>query len=213
MDIHGMHSDQRVGIFVDVSNLYHAALNLYNGRANYVEILKAASAGRKIIRSIAYVISSESNEENTFFKSLYESGFEVKMKDLQVFSSGVKKGDWDVGIAMDCVRISAKLDVVVLVTGDGDYIPLVDYLKNSGVRVELLSYGKSTSSRLIEEVDYFMDLDSDTKRFVFRISSATKLQRNLSAPSMRTRRSITRTSSDYSQRSVNSSIRRRTIIT
>jgi len=208
-----MHSDQRVGIFVDVSNLYHAALNLYNGRANYVEILKAASAGRKIIRSIAYVISSESNEENTFFKSLYESGFEVKMKDLQVFSSGVKKGDWDVGIAMDCVRISAKLDVVVLVTGDGDYIPLVDYLKNSGVRVELLSYGKSTSSRLIEEVDYFMDLDSDTKRFVFRISSATKLQRNLSAPSMRTRRSITRTSSDYSQRSVNSSIRRQTIIT
>ena len=208
-----MHSDQRVGIFVDVSNLYHAALNLYNGRANYVEILKAASAGRKIIRSIAYVISSESNEENTFFKSLYESGFEVKMKDLQVFSSGVKKGDWDVGIAMDCVRISAKLDVVVLVTGDGDYIPLVDYLKNSGVRVELLSYGKSTSSRLIEEVDYFMDLDSDTKRFVFRISSATKLQRNLSAPSMRTRRSITRPSSDYSQRSVNPSIRRRTIIT
>jgi len=160
------HKEQRVGILVDVANMYHSAKNLYNKKVNYKEILHKAVAGRKLIRATAYVIRTESEEEYPFFEAISQQGFEVKMKDLQIFAGGTKKADWDVGIAVDAIKLGNKLDVIVLVSGDGDYIPLVNYLQNTlGCLVEVMAFKKSTSSRLIEEADDFTDLSAD-KRFL-----------------------------------------------
>jgi uncharacterized protein (TIGR00288 family) len=158
------HKEQRVGIFVDVSNMYHSAKNLYHKRVNFREILKDAVAGRKLIRATAYVIKTESEEETPFFEALSQQGFEVRMKDLQIFAGGAKKADWDVGIAVDAIKLADKLDVIVLVTGDGDYIPLVIYLQNTkGCLVEVVAFRQTTSSKLIEESDDFLNLSENKK--------------------------------------------------
>ena len=163
------HEEQRVGIFVDVQNLYYSARNIYNARVNYSALLKEVVGDRKLIRAIAYVIRAQMPEEHTFFEALQKAGFEVKAKDLQVFFGGIKKGDWDVGITMDIIKQMNKLDAMVLASGDGDYIPLVDYVKNFGVRAELIAFGKSSSSRLIEAVDDFIDMDKAAKKFLIPI--------------------------------------------
>ena len=169
------HKEQRVGVFVDVANMYHSAKNLYGAKVNFQEVLKTAIADRKLIRAIAYVIRSESEEERGFFGALDNQGFEVKAKDLQVFAGGAKKADWDVGIAMDCIKMASKLDSIILVSGDGDYVPLVVHLQeNRGCQVEVLAFGKTTSARLIEAVDDFTDLGKDTKRYLIHGSAHNK---------------------------------------
>ena len=158
------HKDQRIGVLIDVSNMYHSAKNLYKRRVNFKEILKEAVAGRKLIRATAYVIRAENEEENNFFEALSQQGFQVIIKDLQVFTGGAKKGDWDVGIAVDAIKLAEKLDVLVLVTGDGDYLPLVTYLQNTqGCLVEIMGFRQTTSSRLIEEADDFVNLNESRK--------------------------------------------------
>ncbi len=160
------HQDQRVGVFIDVQNLYYSAKNLYNAKVNFAAILKTAVFGRKLIRAIAYVIKAQNQDEQKFFEALDKQGFEVKTKDLQIFYGGHKKGDWDIGIAMDIIRLSQKIDVVVLVTGDGDFIPLVEYLRNHGQYIELIAFSESASSSLIKEADEFTDLSADRKKYL-----------------------------------------------
>jgi uncharacterized protein (TIGR00288 family) len=158
------HSEQRVGILVDASNMYHSARHLFNGRLNYKEVLTMGIAGRKLIRAIAYAVKTEGEEEVPFFEALSQLGFEVKIKTLQIFPGGTKKGDWDVGLSVDAIKLAEKLDVIILVTGDGDYIPLVEYLQNTkGCLVEVMAFRKSTSSKLIEIADDFIDLSEDKK--------------------------------------------------
>ena len=160
------HKEQRVGVLVDVSNMYHSAKNLYKRKTDFKEILKEGVAGRKLIRATAYVIKTETEEESPFFEALSQQGFEVKMKDLQIFNSGVKKADWDVGITMDAIKLADKLDVIILVSGDGDYLPLVSYLQNTkGCLVEVMAFRQTTSSKLVEESDDFTNL-SESKKFL-----------------------------------------------
>lgn len=126
--------EQRIGVFVDIQNLYYSARNLYKSKVNFAEILKTAIRGRQLVRAIAYVINADIQEQKNFFEALDKIGFEVKSKDLQTFAGGNKKGDWDVGIAMDAIRLSSKLDVIVLVSGDGDFKDLIEHLKSLGCR-------------------------------------------------------------------------------
>lgn len=162
------HREQRVAVLVDVANMYHSAKNLYNRKVNFKEILKTSVAGRKLIRAKAYAIKTETEEEAPFFEALNQQGFEVKMKDLQIFTGGVKKADWDVGITVDAINLAEKMDTIVLVTGDGDYVPLVNYLQNSkGCLVEILAFKKTASSKLIEEADDFTDL-SENKKYLIK---------------------------------------------
>jgi uncharacterized LabA/DUF88 family protein len=162
------HKEQRVGVLVDASNMYHSAKNLFGGHLNYKEVLAAAVADRKLIRAIAYVVKTEGEEEVPFFEALSQLGFEVNIKTLQIFPGGAKKGDWDVGLTIDAVKLSEKLDVIILVSGDGDYLPLVEYLQNTkGCLVEVLAFRKSASSKLIEAADDFIDLSED-KKFLIR---------------------------------------------
>lgn len=161
------HKDQRVGIFIDTQNLYHSAKNLYKSRVNFGNVVKDALAGRVLIRSIAYVITTEAGDETNFFEALEKLGIEAKTKDLQIFYGGAKKADWDTGMAIDAIKMAHKLDAVILATGDGDFIPLVDYLQNSfGTQVEVISFGRSSSSALREVVDDFIDMDDDPKRYL-----------------------------------------------
>jgi len=153
--------NQRIGVFVDVQNMYYSAKNLHKAKANFRTILKDAVVDRNIIRAIAYVIKADVKDENTFYDALEEMGFEVKSKDLQVFYGGAKKGDWDVGIAMDVMRLAPKLDTVVLVSGDGDFSDLLEHAKSLGCRTEVLAFGKTTSHKLIEVADLFIDLDKN----------------------------------------------------
>ena len=166
--------DQRVGVFVDVQNLYYSARNMYNARVKFNEVLNAAVAGRKLIRAIAYVVKADMPEEHTFFEALEKAGFEVKVKELQTFAGGHQKGDWDVGIAMDIVKMMNKLDVVVLCSGDGDYLPLLEYLQMSGQFTETLAFGKSCSGKVKEVTDYFIDLDVDPRKFLMPIKGGRK---------------------------------------
>ena len=161
------HKEQRVGVFIDTQNLYHSARNLYNARVNFGAVLKEVVAGRKLVRAVAYVITTEAGEEKNFFEALTKLGIETKTKDLQIFHTGTKKGDWDVGLTVDVMRMANRLDAVIIVSGDGDFIPLVEYMKNhTGTQVEVASFGKSTSNKLREVADDFIDLSLNPKKYL-----------------------------------------------
>ncbi len=164
-----MKAEQRVGLFVDVQNLYYTARNVYNARVNFGNVLKESVGDRPLVRAIAYGIRAQMPEEQTFFDALAKAGFEVKLKDLQTFYGGAKKGDWDIGIVMDIIKLSPKLDTIVLATGDGDFIPLLEYMQILGQRVELVSFGKSTSSKMRELVDSHLDLDGEPRKYLMPI--------------------------------------------
>ncbi len=161
------HKEQRVGIFIDAQNLYHSAKNLYKRKVNFGAIVKDAVAGRKLVRAIAYVITSEGGDEQNFFNALVKLGIETKTKDLQVFQGGAKKGDWDVGLAVDAIKMAGRLDAVVIVSGDGDFVPLVEYLQTM-TQVEVISFGKSTSGKLRETADDFLDLSENPQKYLMR---------------------------------------------
>ena len=158
--------EQRVVILIDVQNLYHSARNLYQKKINFKEVLKAAISERKLIRAFAYVVRTKTGEEKPFFEALINLGIETRVKDLQEFYDGQKKADWDVGIVIDAIRTSVGCDTIVLCSGDGDFIPLAEYLKNQGKRVEVIAVGKTTSLKLKETVDEFIDIGENPKRFL-----------------------------------------------
>jgi len=161
------HEGQRVGVFIDTQNLYHSAKNLYGARVNFGEVLNAAVGERELIRAIAYVITTESGEEKAFFEALEKLGIETKTKDLQIFAGGAKKADWDVGLAIDAVTLAPKLDAIIIASGDGDFVPLIEYLRyHEGTQAEVISFGRSSSGRLKEAADDFIDMDEDPKRFL-----------------------------------------------
>ena len=161
------HREQRVGVFIDAQNIYHSGKNLYHSKVNFGQIVKDALDNRSLIRAVAYVITTEAGDEKAFFDALTKMGIETKTKDLQIFSSGAKKADWDVGLAIDAVKLAPKLDAVILVTGDGDFVPLIEYLQmNQGCQVEVVSFGKSTSAKLIEAADDFIDLDQNARKYL-----------------------------------------------
>lgn len=160
------HKSQRVGIFIDTQNLYHSAKNLYRSKVNFANVVKEAVAGRVLVRAVAYVIRTESEEEKSFFEALNKSGIETKVKDIRIFAGGAKKADWDMGMAIDALSMAEKLDTVILGTGDGDFVPLVEYLRSKGCQVEVIAFGKSAAGVLREAADDFIDLCDDPRNFL-----------------------------------------------
>lgn len=160
-------AEQRVGVLVDIQNLYYSARVLYSKKVNFKNVLLAATGDRKLIRAIAYGIKTIEATEEKFFEAMEKSGFEVKTKDLQIFPDGSKKGDWDVGIAVDAIKMAAKLDVVVIVSGDGDYVSLVEYIQGTyGCRVEAIAFAESASQKLVDAADDFINLSENKRRFL-----------------------------------------------
>jgi len=162
------HPGQRVAVLIDVQNLYHSAKNLYGARVNFGAILKSAVAGRILIRVFAYVVKTKTGEEKPFFEALTKLGIETKVRELQEFYGGLKKADWDVGITVDAIRIAPSVDTIVLCSGDGDFIQLVEYLKNQGKRTEIVAFGRSSSSKLKETADEFIDLEKNPEKYLLK---------------------------------------------
>ncbi len=162
------HIGQRIGVLIDVQNLYHSAKNLYQARVNFREVLKLAVSKRNLIRVFAYVVRTKSGEEKPFFEALIKLGIETRVRDLQEFYGGAKKADWDVGIVIDAIRIAPSVDTLILASGDGDFIALVEYLKNQGKRVEVIAFGRSTSALLREVADEFIDLEGAPEKYLLK---------------------------------------------
>ena len=160
---------QRVGVFVDVQNMFYSAKYMYNAKVNFKAVIDAAVKGRTLVRAIAYVVRSEETDREKFFDALTTIGYEVKGKELQIFAGGAKKGDWDVGIAMDAIELAPRLDTVVLVSGDGDFQPLLQHLRRAqGCRVEVVAFGRSASKLIKDEADEFTDLDKDKRKYLIK---------------------------------------------
>ena len=160
------HKEQRVAVFVDVQNMYYSAKNLFGRKVSFAMLLRKAVGLRKLVRAFAYAIKADVADEQNFRDALFNIGYEVKTKDLQVFVGGHKKGDWDVGIAMDMVRMANKIDVAVLVSGDGDFRALLEYLRSMGCRTEVIAFGKAASQKMFDETDSYIDMDKNTRRFL-----------------------------------------------
>ena len=157
-------------MLIDVQNMYHSAKNLYSARVNFNNVIKTAVEGRQLVRAIAYLIRTESGEEKPFIDALGKIGIETRLKDLQIFPDGTKKADWDVGIAMDAVKLANRIDALILMSGDGDFAPLIAYLHEvHGIQVEVVAFGRSASQKLKEVADDFIDLGLDPKRYLMRI--------------------------------------------
>jgi len=164
-----INKEQRVGVFVDVQNLYYSAKNLYKAKVNFAHVLKDAVAGRKLVRAIAYAIKADIKEERGFHDALGKIGYEVKTKDLQTFPGGAKKGDWDIGIAMDMIELANKLDTLILVSGDGDFVELLQHLRRAmGCRIEVMAFGPSSSGKLRAEADDFIDMDKYKSKYLMK---------------------------------------------
>jgi uncharacterized LabA/DUF88 family protein len=168
-------TEHRVGIFIDIQNLYHSARNLYGSRVNYKELVKNLVAGRRLVRTVAYVVSSDPQTgEEAFFDALEKAGIELRMKDIQVYPSGAKKADWDVGMAVDAIKMAPNFDVIILVTGDGDFIPLVEYMQAGfGKIIEVAAFSKTTSGKLKEKADRFIDIENVPKA-IFKTEKSRK---------------------------------------
>jgi len=151
---------QRVNIFIDTQNIYHSAKNLYDAKVDFGRLIQILKGERILIQAFAYVISSEFlHKEIDFFEALVKQGIRLRIKELQIYPDGSKKADWDVGIAVDVINFSKLIDTVILVTGDGDFYHLVEYLQNQGKQVEIAGFPQTTSSRLKETADLYYDLD------------------------------------------------------
>ena len=162
------HTGQRVAVLIDVQNLYHSAKNLYGARVNFGAILKLAVSNRSLIRVFAYVVRTKTGEEKPFFEALTKLGIETRVRDLQEFYGGLKKADWDVGITIDAIRIAPSVDTIVLASGDGDFLQLVEYLKNQGKRIEIIAFSRSASGKLKEVADEFIDLEIAPEKYLLK---------------------------------------------
>jgi len=201
------HKNQRVAVFVDVQNMYYSAKNLYQSKVDFGKVLNSAIQKRKLVRAFSYVIKADVGLENEFFNALENLGFEVRVKELQVFYGGSKKGDWDVGLCMDVVRMIDKIDVMVLVSGDGDYYDLLEYAKSRGVRTEVISFKQTSSLKLTEFADYFIDMGDDPKKYIIgmyrnkksskQYSDSKKIKSNTKKSSDSNVNTATNTSSNY----------------
>ena len=140
--------EQRVGIFIDVQNMFYAAKHLYGSKLNFTKLLDYIAKGRPLCRAIAYIVRTPEIDQSNFLTMLRSNGYEVRIKDLKQRPDGTAKGDWDMGMALDAMAMSEKLDVIAIVSGDGDFVELVNFLKARGVRVEVYSFPYSTAEEL-----------------------------------------------------------------
>ncbi|MCZ6634563.1 MAG: NYN domain-containing protein [bacterium] len=149
---------QRVGIFVDVQNIFYAAKQ-FNARLDFEKLLKVSVGNRRLIRAIAYVVQSPEVDQSGFISMLQQKSYEVRRKDLRQRSDGSAKGDWDMGMAIDIMGLVDKLDVVVLVSGDGDFVSLLNLVKTIGPRVEVISFVHNTARDLIQTADHHLPIE------------------------------------------------------
>lgn len=157
-DLFSTRADERVGIFVDVQNIYYAARDQYGGKIDYQKLLDLVVDGRRVVEAYAYVVHSPEVDQTPFTDMLTRKGFIVRTKNLITRVDGTTKGDWDIGIVLDILESVDELDTVILVSGDGDFVDLVNMLRSRDVKVEVAAFPASTSVALSSVADVFHPL-------------------------------------------------------
>ena len=151
-------SHQRVGVFVDVQNMFYSARYLYQAKVNFASLLEDISKNRELVRALAYIVQSPDIDQSGFITALKGMGYEIKSKELRKRADGSAKGDWDMGLAIDAISMQSRLDVICIVSGDGDFVDLVNMLRANGVKVEVYSFPGSTSDLIIEAATEYYPL-------------------------------------------------------
>jgi uncharacterized LabA/DUF88 family protein len=166
---------ERVAVFVDGANLYHSIKSYYKGILDYDRLLSAALGERKLLRATFYIVEKQQEPDEahsvssvrSFVYNLNKFGYKVRSKPLVVHETlspdGERtfshKGDWDIGIVVDMMRLANHADTYVLISGDGDYVEAVEYLQSvGGIRVEVISAAQCTSQALLDVCDAHTDL-------------------------------------------------------
>ena len=151
---------EKVAIFADVQNIYYTTRQSYQRHFNYAAFWAQATAGRKVVSAFAYAIDKGDSKQQGFQQILRNVGFEVKLKPYIQRSDGSAKGDWDVGITLDVIDTAAKVDVIVLLSGDGDFDLLLDKARSVyGVTTEAYGVPGLTAPSLINSASRFIAID------------------------------------------------------
>lgn len=157
--IPGRQRGQRLGLFVDVQNMFYSAKHLYQAKINYRRLLEDVTAGRHLVRAVAYLVTKPEVDQTAFVDALTRLGYEIKIKYLKIRPDGSAKGDWAMEMSLDIMALADKLDVIALVTGDGDYVPLVERLKILGCRAEVVGFPQNTATELMNAAHAFVAID------------------------------------------------------
>lgn len=153
---------ERVGVFVDVPNLVYAARYL-NRWIDFGRLLDRLLGGRRLIRAHAYSPTDpDPSADQQFLTPVKSQGYRLTTKNYRTFASGAKKADMDLDLCMDIVRlvVAKAVECVVLCSGDGDFLPLLDFCADNGVRVEVASFVEATSDELRQACDRFYNLSA-----------------------------------------------------
>ena len=149
---------ERIAIFVDSQNLYYSARMGYAAKVNYEKLLKLITENRNMIKAYAYIVQAPDGDVKPFATSLERIGYIVKIKDVRTRSDGSAKANWDMGMALDILGILDRVDTIILASGDGDFVPLVDFIKTKNKRVEIFAFAENTAYDLKEKADKFEPL-------------------------------------------------------
>jgi uncharacterized LabA/DUF88 family protein len=151
---------EKVAIFADVQNIYYTTKQTYQRHFNYAAFWSQATANREVVAAFAYAINKGDSKQQGFQQILRNIGFEVKLKPYIQRSDGSAKGDWDVGITLDMIDYAAKVDVIVLLSGDGDFGMLLDKVRNTyAVTAEVYGVPALTAPSLINSSSRFIAID------------------------------------------------------
>ena len=151
---------EKVALFVDVQNIYYTCKQSYRRHFNYAAFWAQATAGRDVVAAFAYAIDKGDSKQQGFQQILRNIGFEVKLKPYIQRSDGSAKGDWDVGITLDAIDYAAKADVLILLSGDGDFDLLLDKARSvHGVATEVYGVPALTAPSLIKSAARFIAID------------------------------------------------------
>jgi uncharacterized LabA/DUF88 family protein len=153
---------KKVVLLVDVQNVYYTARQAFGRNFDYNRFWSRATADRQVIKAIAYAIDRGDRKQQEFQNILRGIGFEVKLKPFIQRADGSAKGDWDVGIAIDALEYSDSADIVVLVSGDGDFDLLVNKLRiDKGKYVEVYGVSALTSASLVNAASRFIPIEDE----------------------------------------------------
>jgi uncharacterized LabA/DUF88 family protein len=149
---------ETIALFVDSQNLYYSARMGYAAKVNYEKLLRLITGQRKLIKAYAYIVQPPEGDVKPFATSLERIGYIVKTKDVRTRANGSAKANWDMGMALDILGILDRVDTIVLASGDGDFVPLVDFIKGKTKRVEIFAFPDNTAYDLKEKADRFEPL-------------------------------------------------------
>lgn len=151
----------RLGIFVDVPNILYAA-ERSGVTVNWEKVSDYLAKGRTVVRAMAYAPISDDpaarREAERFVVPFMDKDYRIVTKPLKRFTGGGVKANFDVELAIDILTMADRLDVIALVSGDGDFRRLVEIVGSRGVRVEVMAFGQSTSHDLREVADRYIDI-------------------------------------------------------